>query len=466
MIARDSVTRFVYETMKTSLDSSREALFEVKLIFPTSGMLTMSPPKEKFVTVLDYAFANIPTLLCESVLPLKGKLPGSKVLEEEDLEGSLSSSRTSRMSSRASNLGRRSHQHVVPRSPAPNSTSPAGRKTARLSDVEEGVERKETASATSRLGFIHTPIHSTEPLSSVTPDLMQERRTHDLEVLGVGFMGQYNPINSTNLREKLDIDEEYQEAIRVHHELMEAAINEVEDYCENNAWLNEINTYCNNWTEESVTQLEGAAAFTIEQKLNELRQWAERVRLFDHSYTTENSIFYVDCSWIHDCLIPKLDDICLQICSYIAVDAGERSIRFHREMKVVLENMKDKQTSMGGFAAYARNMNSYKSNIHNYHRTVDYIKSLFEVVRMSYRQLTPEEESLEASVLSSWDLFLFQLQDAMEFVNTQKPLITRNLDTKQQSQSSCTPSTLDSDLIRSLHQPFSSSTVPFHVQPI
>ena len=62
---------------------------------------------------------------------------------------------------RASNLGRRSHQHVVPRSPAPNSTSPAGRKTARLSDVEEGVEKKETASATSRLGFIHTPIHST-----------------------------------------------------------------------------------------------------------------------------------------------------------------------------------------------------------------------------------------------------------------------------------------------------------------
>ena len=44
-----------------------------------------------------------------------------------------------------------------------------------------------------------------------------------------------------------------------------------------------------------------------------------------------------------------------------------------------LQNMKDKQTSMGGFAAYARNMNSYKANIHNYHRTVDYIKSLFEV---------------------------------------------------------------------------------------
>ena len=60
----------------------------------------MSPPKEKFISVLNFAFANIPTLLCESVQPLKGRLPGSKVLEEEDIEGSLASSRTGRMSSR------------------------------------------------------------------------------------------------------------------------------------------------------------------------------------------------------------------------------------------------------------------------------------------------------------------------------------------------------------------------------
>ena len=65
-----------------------------------TGSLTMSPPKEKFISVLDFAFANIPTVLCESAQPMKGRLPGSKVLEEEDIEGSLASSRTSRMSSR------------------------------------------------------------------------------------------------------------------------------------------------------------------------------------------------------------------------------------------------------------------------------------------------------------------------------------------------------------------------------
>ena len=47
---------------------------------------------------------------------------------------------------------------------------------------------------------------------------------------------------------------------------------------------------------------------------------------------------------------------------------------------------------------------------------------------MSYRQLTPEEEKLEEQVLARWDAFLVHMQDAFEFVNTQTPLITQNLD--------------------------------------
>jgi len=47
---------------------------------------------------------------------------------------------------------------------------------------------------------------------------------------------------------------------------------------------------------------------------------------------------------------------------------------------------------------------------------------------MSYRQLTPEEEKLEESVMTHWEAFLFLMQDALDFVNTQTPLITQNLE--------------------------------------
>ena len=47
---------------------------------------------------------------------------------------------------------------------------------------------------------------------------------------------------------------------------------------------------------------------------------------------------------------------------------------------------------------------------------------------MSYRQLASDEEKLEENVMLSWEAFLYHIQDAMDFVNTQTPLITHNLE--------------------------------------
>ena len=47
---------------------------------------------------------------------------------------------------------------------------------------------------------------------------------------------------------------------------------------------------------------------------------------------------------------------------------------------------------------------------------------------MSYRQLTTEEEKLDEGVTSHWEKFLFLIQEAVDFVNTQTPLITQNLE--------------------------------------
>jgi len=53
---------------------------------------------------------------------------------------------------------------------------------------------------------------------------------------------------------------------------------------------------------------------------------------------------------------------------------------------------------------------------------------ILQVMRMTYRHLTPEEERLEESVMAFWNQFLVLLQEAMEFVNLQTPLIIQSLD--------------------------------------
>ena len=47
---------------------------------------------------------------------------------------------------------------------------------------------------------------------------------------------------------------------------------------------------------------------------------------------------------------------------------------------------------------------------------------------MSYRQLDDDEEKLEETVMQLWDDFLVVVQDAIDFVNTQTPLIIQNIE--------------------------------------
>lgn len=41
--------------------------------------------------------------------------------------------------------------------------------------------------------------------------------------------------------------------------------------------------------------------------------------------------------------------------------------------------MRNKDTSIGGFADYARNVNKYKKNQRSYQERMEYVKGLFEV---------------------------------------------------------------------------------------
>ena len=51
---------------------------------------------------------------------------------------------------------------------------------------------------------------------------------------------------------------------------------------------------------------------------------------------------------------------------------------------------------------------------------------------MSYRQLTPEEEKLEGTVWSRWEMFLYHMQESSEFVAGQTPVVSQTLDDKYQ----------------------------------
>ena len=74
-----------------------------------------------------------------------------------------------------------------------------------------------------------------------------------------------------------------------------------------------------------------------QQKLTELRQWSEKVRNFDRSYITENGMFYIDCSAIHEGLLPRLNDIYQELITFVGDEARSLAKSFAEEMNVILK---------------------------------------------------------------------------------------------------------------------------------
>lgn len=58
--------------------------------------------------------------------------------------------------------------------------------------------------------------------------------------------------------------EAYKEALEVEERLMNEAIAEIDEYCERNAWMNEIYVFCNGWSEASAEEWRGSSGFLLE----------------------------------------------------------------------------------------------------------------------------------------------------------------------------------------------------------
>lgn len=69
----------------------------------------------------------------------------------------------------------------------------------------------------------------------------------------------------------------------------------------------------------------------------EVRQWQEKVRNFDKNFITDNGIFFVDCSNIHDYLIPRLSQVIHEVLKFVSDEARKLATEFCDEMKEVLE---------------------------------------------------------------------------------------------------------------------------------
>ncbi|XP_070211333.1 dynein heavy chain domain-containing protein 1-like isoform X3 [Littorina saxatilis] len=446
-ITKTQVLSFTQSVLALGPSAPRDGLFKANLVFNKQDVLCLSPSKEKFQRTLSSTLRGIPAVLCSRAMAMDGStadLPGKESPQESSRDPKMSASQslTDLKSVSASQLSSsRKHDSVTATVTTSESQVWDMAADSSMVDMDTSLSVAQTSGRVADENFpvpflphITTPTKEDDDLGVATPDLvLTSRYNKGLAVEGEGFMGQYAPLSHASLEDKLAMDAEYQVAQKVQQDYMQTAFKEIDTYCQYNHWLNEIHVYCRRWNDKSVKEFRGAAAFTIEQKLTELRQWSEKVRNFDRNFISENGMFFVDCSAIHEGLLPRLNDIYQELITFVADEAKNLAANFVDEMKVIAKNMKDKRESVKAFAQFAKNYQQYKKNTLQYQQRVEYIKSLYEVIRMSYRQLTSEEEKVEEGVWAAWEAFLMQMQDAGEFINTQTPLMTQQLENNFQT---------------------------------
>ncbi|XP_069111192.1 dynein heavy chain domain-containing protein 1-like isoform X2 [Argopecten irradians] len=451
-ICKNQVISFVDKVLKIGDEAPREGFFKANLILTKQDVLGLSPPPDRFIKVLASTLKGIPTVLTSNAIPIDGSVPPDQDTLGDDTESSAPTKSDAaksvenvriaerRKSTAKSSLKQDSHYNLGDRDKAMSSqATPAGETTAgetttgEATDVESQVGISKSVLGDDGVMLPDLPRQETvtkeqDLMGVATPDLVVRADEGRLVVMGEGFMGQYDPLSRANLEDKLDKDTEYQQALEEHSKIICAGLEEIDQYCERASWIHPIHNFCKKWNDKSLKEFKGMAAYTIEQRLTELRQWSERIRNFDKSFCTENNLFYIDCIAIHEVLLPRLNDIYQEVVTFVAEEAKTLATSFCEEMEEVLQNMKDKRASVDAFARFAKNFNIYKKNAPQYQQRMEYIKSLFEVVRMGYRQLSPEEEKNEENVSAAGEAFMLQMQDASEFVNTQTPLMTKLLE--------------------------------------
>lgn len=70
--------------------------------------------------------------------------------------------------------------------------------------------------------------------------------------------------------------------------------------------------------------------------------------------------------------------------------------------------MSEKSTDVAGFAAFARTVQECKANVGNFNVKVDYIKSLYEVVRQA--GISEKVDNSEEKLYDTWQTFVVGLQ--------------------------------------------------------
>ncbi|CAF1165003.1 unnamed protein product, partial [Didymodactylos carnosus] len=266
----------------------------------------------------------------------------------------------------------------------------------------------------------HSPVNETS--KSIIPDQLSIPI-----VQGYGFYGTTKQNQLIGFESIFINDTAYSEKISDILSKVKEAFDEIDQYCEQNDWLIEINRFCVQWTPNQMKQMsESKQIFSIEEHCTMLRGWIDKTRTFELSYSTSTQLLKIDCSVISHQLCTKVETIYENFGTYLYrytfTDSQSLIDKFQHAINI-FDNI---PASIETFANYASFLTIHKTQLSNYQETIEYLNSLFEILHLHYAKFY-KDETIDKRLQECWKLFQLKLSEAADYVASETLIITERL---------------------------------------
>ncbi|XP_065445590.1 LOW QUALITY PROTEIN: dynein heavy chain domain-containing protein 1 [Chrysemys picta bellii] len=248
-----------------------------------------------------------------------------------------------------------------------------------------------------------------------------------LEVSGHRLRSQYPVPSREQLEQDLRSDSSIQGALASQRALQAEALSETQEICKQHTWVAEIHSFAHSWSPKQLELMKGWPAGKYVQRVVQLRAWAERVREVPSMVITCNRLLLVDCSSVQQEIVPLLDSVIKEIVSLLLSETSQRSEILISQLSGVVQLYQRVSTDIFTIAKCSQKLEQYQDQMTELQERVEYVRALNEVIRQHFRPLSLDEENLENLLLDTWEAFVYQQQEASDFIVSRRLSIIAEL---------------------------------------
>ncbi|XP_068122556.1 dynein heavy chain domain-containing protein 1 isoform X3 [Hyperolius riggenbachi] len=270
---------------------------------------------------------------------------------------------------------------------------------------------------------IRTVIRSSAPPAGAINEV---QNNEELRVEGNLQRYHYLPLNLHSLPHLIHTDPSIHQATEVLQRLLEESLDEVRTFCVEHCWVLEIWRFIQSWSPQILEQLRGKSAREYEDIILRLQGWEERVRSVRDHITTP--VLTVSCVAIRAWTGPRLISTIQIILVQLTAEVAERSHALIQELHQVLLILQGVTTDIPNFSKCAGKVAEYTDRRQELQERVEYVHSLYELIRMNFHQPTSKEQQVHNQLVETWDLFLHHLKLCAEFLSGHLSTMADSLD--------------------------------------